>query len=209
MTGVLPPGQIPSGITFGRRVLLVASVSDVFSHSGRIRSTLDSAYCSWIQRGATIGKYQLDREAPKKGFFGKAETVTAEVDIGSPVSGLVLHNDYRFQFDKRDFARKPESEYKALARLAILLPDDEPPPMPSSTIFRSMTDICWQGRETFLAPSRYWSLPAMTESDLRDHLDDQLALPHHFVDAMPQYEEYLQDARTRYSELRPHLKHLL
>lgn len=210
MTTDLPPAEVPAGITFGVKMLLVPAVSDVFSHSGSLVGLREGKSYSWIKRGDAIARYSMSvrkLDVPVLGAVLGDTEHTAE--IRSPVSGLIIHSDYRHGLDTYDFKRFGDPDFSPPVRMAILLPDDEPPPESGSYMFRDLITCCWNNRAPFLKPSRRWSMAAYAESDFKTHCDEQYDLVPHIVDAMPRYSEYFQEARTRYPQLRPYLKHLL
>ena len=201
---------IPNGVTLGNKVLLVPSISYVFSHCGYIENLkTDGDGYSWLKRGDAIAKCTLREPRVDLPFLRyMLGSVDRSVTIRSPASGLLLHYIYNFANDKDDFERL-SIEHSPPARFAILLPDDEPPPDSAERLFSELCRVAWDHRTPFLKPSMYWTKNAMAEDVLKTYLEEQRRLESHIYDAMPRYEAYLQEARTRHPELRPHLKHLL
>lgn len=208
MTAALLPGEVPAGITFGRRALLIPAVSDAFRHSGDLTGLRSNHPYTWVSRGDPIGSYRISVPKTDIPLFSMLVNETVhEVQIPSPASGLVIYSSYNFENDKHDFSRIEDPS--AFYRMTLLLPDDEPPAENGEYMFSVLCQCCWRNRSPFLKPSRSWTWGAFTESGLRECLDDQLQLKPRYVDVMPRFERYLQDARTRYPHLRPHLRHLL
>lgn len=188
-------------------MLLVPAVfGGTFSHSGHLSGTRDRTNYAWIKRGDTIGKYTLSVPRSYVAIVGALAGETEhEVAIPSPASGLLIHSIYNYGDDEHDFGR---ADGDAPVRMAILLPDDEPPAEDGQFMFSRLVQCVWDHRSPFLRPSRYWTMGPMTESHLRQRLDAQLRLKPHVVDAMPRFEDYFEEARTEFPQLRPHLKHL-
>ncbi len=186
---------VPEGITFGNRVLRVPSVLIALSHSGFLGDTRSGGGYTWVNRGDPVGVFHL--RTVKPGVLGwLAGEKVHSVDVPCPASGLFVHRTF-------DFATSEESSLTA-----ILLPDDEPTAEDGAYMFSALTRVCWDNRDTFLKNSRYWSMEAFSADELKDLLDKQVSLECRTIDAMPRYKDYFDEARTRYPNLRPHLKHL-
>ena len=184
---------IPEGITFGHKVVVIPSVSNAFTHSGDMEERLHRTY-KWINRGDPLGHYRIavDRiDIPVLRFF--AGTKPHSAAIPSPVSGLLIHHIYDFGSDIT----------------AVLLPDDEPAAEDGQYMFRSMCHLCIDQQKYFLKPSRYWSLNAYSKQRFQEIIETQLSRSCQYVDAMPRYEDYFDEARTRHPNLRPYLRHLI
>lgn len=186
---------IPEGITFGKTVAVIPSVSQAFSHSGHLEMSgrLHESY-TWIDRGSNLDQYtiEVDRlNVPVLKFFAGTKQQTAP--IPSPVSGLLVHSSYDF----------------GMGLTAILLPDDEPRAEEGGYMFRALCHLCTEHKQYFLKPSRYWTLGAWSEDRFNEVIKDQLSQQCKYVDAMPNYKDYFDECRIRHPSLRPHLKHLL
>lgn len=208
MTEQYRRGEVPAGVTLGTKMLLVPAVfGGTFSHSGALTGLRDRTNYAWIKRGDPIARYRLTVPRLYLPFLGgMAGEIEHEALVRCPSSGLLIHGRYDYSNDDEcEFSR---SDGHAPVRMAILLPDDEPPAEDGRFMFTDLARCVWDNREPFLRPSRYWSMGAMTEAHLRQQLDAQLALKPRLVDAMPQYEDYFEKARTEFPQLRPHLKHL-
>jgi hypothetical protein len=186
---------IPEGIMFGKKVAVIPPVSMAFSHSGYMEKggDINKSY-TWIDRGSDLGRYIIEADKlniPALKFF--AGTEPQKASIPSPVSGLLIHSSYDF----------------GLGLTAILLPDDEPEAKGGEYMFRSLCRLCREHKQYFLRPSRYWSMGAWTEDDLNNIIDEQLSQQCEYVDAIPKYKGYFDEARTRHPNLRPYIRHLV
>lgn len=202
MTEHLSP--IPDGITLGNKVLLVPALDFLFSHSGSISYRPVCQSYSWINRGDSICKYFI--RTPKsnipiiKLFAGEN---TESAIIRSPVSGFILHKTYNYGPEEYD---RNNDSY--MVRFSILLPDDEPKPENGSFIFQDACQLASKHKEYFLKPSRYWSMKGVSAKKFEDTLEQQKAFNCLIVDALPRYQDYLDDARINHPSLRPYIKHL-
>ena len=52
--------QVPPGISFGDRVLVVPGIASQFTHSGDIQSLLEAGSYSWISRGDAIAEFFIE-----------------------------------------------------------------------------------------------------------------------------------------------------
>jgi len=185
---------VPEGITFGRKVAIIPSVSMAFSHSGDMASQHNSTY-TWIDRGSPLGVYRIavDKvDIPVLKWFTGTDLHSAI--IPSPVSGLLIHANY-------DFAVSSPIT-------AILLADDEPLAENGEYMFRNLCNLCRDKQSYFLKPSRYWSLGAWTAEDFNMAVQKQLLQKCEYVDALPKYKDYFDEIRTRHPNLRPLIRHL-
>ena len=198
--------EIPSGIQFGTKVLLVPAISHAFRRSEKLTDIANVTGVErgvgfhWVNRGDPVGKFVV--RVPK--LFGES---VYEALIPAPASGLLMGSDYRFADDEQEFSRYDEANFAPPVRVSILLPDDEPPPRASKQVFFKFTECVWERRSVYL--KSYEHFEALDERTLESLLEKQCQLPSHVVDAMPHYEDYLQAARIEHSDLRPYLKHLL
>lgn len=189
---------IPEGITFGSQVYIVPPVLSQLSHRANLSNTENNKSYHWVDRGDTIAEFTLltnwNSIPGLNILFGEKEYT---VDIRSPVSGLFIHRGLDFCY----------AESRSLT--AILLPDDEHPAENGHYMFDKLKRLCWSHRATYLKPSRYWSMGAFDVDNLRNILDEQVSFKGQYVDAMPTYSDYFNEARTKHPNLRPYLKHLL
>lgn len=202
------PGEIPTGITFGDKVALIPALSFIFSHSGHLTNDLyrHKSY-TWIKRGDPIGEYRISTpkvDIPIIKFFLTEDE--HKVIVRSPVSGLIIFPFYDYGAEDYDYN---VSESSPPLRMTILLPDDEPPAEDGHYLSSDICRVCWEHRHFFLKPSRYWSMAGYEENELKEFLDKQKKYLCKYYNAMPHFEKYFQEARTRYPQLRPFLKHLL
>ncbi|CAN0598245.1 unnamed protein product, partial [Ectocarpus sp. 12 AP-2014] len=201
---------VPDGIVFGDKVVLVPGLQQrLFTHSGWIESTIPRGQnYTWVDRGDVIGRYHM--EIPNfdtdylRHIMG-SKHISAE--IRSPVSGLVLHS----YFD--DFVSWPapgDAENNLpLAAFSILIAEDEPLPEANSYMFARAVQLIRDCKRLLFRSSRRWSLGPMTEEQFSRLVKAQTDTECLVVDALPKFQDYLEEARTKYPSLRPHLKHLL
>lgn len=88
------------------------------------------------------------------------------------------------------------------------MPDDEPPALSAAEIFGDVIALARRFERYFLKDSRYWTQPGMDPATFQRVLADQEAVAPRLLDALPSFEDQLNDARRRRPALRPHLKHL-
>lgn len=205
-----PERVIPKGITFGTKALLIPGLQvRLFTHSGWIEDDLlrDKQYC-WIERGDVIGRYHMDVPNSDADYLRHLMgTEHMSVDIMSPVSGLVLHRTltHFVEWPKpgTDESKLPVSGF------AVLMPDDEPPPENNDYMFRGAINFIRQHKGPLFRDSRYWTMGPMEEEQFAKLIQLQKEAECIEVNALPRYEDYLNEARTRFPSLRPHLKHLI
>lgn len=210
-SGNIPPiGQLPNGIVLGRKVVLIPGYQDLlFSHSGHFDGDIvrDRTY-GWLQRGEVIGRYHMNVPHSDidyiRHFLGSEDL---SVDVKSPVDGLILgnHLSYLGEWPDQENVTKDNPGYC----FSVLIADDEPPPETGRSMYSDACRFIKDHREPFFRHSRYWTKPAMTEEQFATLIDIQLGTNCLFIDAMPKFEDYLKEARTKYPSLRPHIKHLL
>lgn len=186
---------VPNGITFGRKVAVIPPVLDSFSHGGDMENggKLNESY-SWIDRGEDLGRYVIHVDKVEipiiKHFVG---TEPRKASIPSPVSGLLVHSSYSL----------------GLENTAILLPDDEPEAIDCKQMFRSLIHLLRDEKRYFLKPSRYWTQDGWSEERFEKQLHEQTSQKIEYVDALPRFKDYFDEARARHPSIRPHLKHIV
>lgn len=204
-TAQLPPGVVPEGITFGHQVLAVPSLfGGLFTHAGGVGSeTEKTRQYACIARGDLIGTLYIHRPKSTLPILSSLlGTDSYTAPILSPVSGLILHSPY--EHDKTvEFDDTPPT-----SAFAILLPDDEPDPIPGEVMFSKAADLIRRNMAVLQRPSIRWSMLAKDPKEVEATLRRQLAANPRAYPAMPHWKACLDDARTRYPSLRPHLKHL-
>ncbi len=197
---------VPSGISFGNKVLVVPGIASQFTHSGEINSVLETGTYTWISRGDAIAEFFIDGSY-SSGFLSRTFSNQRHVvEIRSPVSGLVLHATLD---DEHSLAKWSSLKQPPLAKFAILLPDDEPQPENASFIFGSTCALIQDMKHYYLKQSRRWSMGPFTEQRLDELISLQRSVSPLIFDALPFWRDYLDEARTKRPELRPLLKHLL
>lgn len=211
----MDPGVIPDGIVFGKKVVLVPGPQDLlFSHSGRFQNRLENLKSySWLQRDDIIGRYHMNVPNSNAEYFRHfLGSEDLSVEVRSPVSGLLLFPSL-FMSSLSMLGSWPKQEdvtdNNPSVSFAVLVADDEPPPETCEKIYSPAIRFIRDHRGPFFRESRYWTRPAMTEEQFECLIDMQLSADCLFIDAMPKFEKYFEEARTRYPHLRPHIKHLL
>ncbi len=193
------PGEIPEGISFGNKVVKLPNTSRAFDKAiwrqACIPNNPKVLYGSytWVEKGENLIEFTI--LTPKTGIpiidFFKEKNYN-KIYIRSPVCGLLLHDEHYFE---------------AYDHTSLLLPDYEEPASSGSYMFSDLCDFCWDHREFIF----YKSSGVGGESDdksLSQSFEEQKNRSCELVDAMPEFKSYFQEARTKYPQLRPYLKHL-
>ncbi|WP_156313744.1 MULTISPECIES: hypothetical protein [unclassified Citromicrobium] len=196
---------IPEGITFGDEVMALAGLDDDFLHSGRIKSCFDAAGYTWVNRGDPIGELSIEGSEFTNPVFAMFTQKTFRAFVRSPVSGLILHSDIG---SLNSSPEKWNSATSAFAKFAILLPDDEPRPEDASFVYSEICDLARSFARYYLKSSRYWSQGPLDPEDFQGMLTKQMRYEPIVLSARPNWDDYLDEARTKHPCLRPYLKHL-
>ena len=200
--------EIPKGISFGSKVLVLPGYLGGFTHSGYMNKYSKKRNYRWIKRGEPIAEFVIRGSYYNSLYSRLFNTEEHSVVIKSPVSGLGLHQilstDSRLERDSwlKDSSNPPYANY------AILLPDDEPPPQTGEYMYSSMCNFIMNMKHYYFKDSRYWTMKGFFEEHLKDMIKIQLSANPIKFDALPNWKDYLNEARTNFPELRPHLKHL-
>ncbi len=199
--------NIPQGITFGRKVLVMPGIGSGFTHSGDIKENLQGRNYHWIQRGAPVAEFYIDGSHAGNSLIRAFTSKTYTAAIRAPVSGMILHSTVgtSLNSDVSDLSRQ---SHPPLAQFSILLPDDEPPAEGGEYIFGDVCRLIRDFQHYFLKPSRYWSMGPFTSDELGKLLTSQQRSACGVFDALPFWADYLNEARTKYPHLRPYLKHI-
>jgi hypothetical protein len=199
---MIPRKPVPGGITFGAKVVLLPSLSSIFDRSLWIQATRHNPYAlhqshTWIDRGDPLAHVVVDTAktgVPALDFFLGRNV--HQVVVPSPVSGLMLYPNL-------DYGNASDRS------AALLLPDDEPPAESGRFMYRALCDLCWTHREyIFYQPKELKRSGYYNDAVLDEAFKDQMSRTCAEADALPRYKDYFDEARTRYPELRPLLKHL-
>lgn len=199
--------SIPTGITFGSKVLVVPGYASGFTHSANIESLFERENYRWVQRGEAIGEYRIDGSYGE-GFLARLTSSKLHTaQIRCPVSGLLLHTTLNHEL----FGRLEEwntMKEPPLAACALLLPDDEPKPESGEYIYSAMCRLARDMKHYYYKPSRYWTMSGFSPESFDALIRTQLSAQPRIFDALPNWGDYFDEARTRKPELRPYLKHL-
>ncbi|PJI91300.1 hypothetical protein BC777_0125 [Yoonia maricola] len=202
---------VPDGIVLGDKVVLVPGLQmRLFTHSGRIEEdVLRGKQYSWISRGDVIGRYHMDIAKSNADYWRHVMgSEHRSVDIHAPVSGLIVNTRFEpfVHWPKRT---DPQVETPTVPPLSILIADDEPAPESNTFMYRSALRFIDEHKAPLFRPSRQWTMEGMTDEDFARLVGYQQQAECLIVDAMPEYAAFFEEARTRFPELRPHIKHLL
>lgn len=200
------PGNIPPGITFGEKVLMVPDTSYIFDRPIWIQACIKHnpkelhAPYTWITWGDPFAKFTI--LTPKTGvliidFFANKSN---QVFLRNPVRGLLTHSYQGYGGNNR-------ADHNTV-RTALLLPVDEPLAENGDYIFSDLCGFCWGWKEyIFYKPSEFRN--KFNDEKLCEAFDEQINRKCDYINAIPKYERYLDEARTKHAQLRPFLKHLL
>ena len=198
---------IPTGITFGSKVVVVPGYASGFTHSAGVASLMDGQNYRWVKRGEQIGEFRINGSYRDSFIARLMSTKLHTAEIRCPVSGLLLHTNLSHELSNRLHGWNTMEEPPSAA-LALLLPDDEPKPESGAYLYSAMCGLVRDMSHYYFKDSRYWSMKAFTQEQLDHLIDIQLNAQPRIFDALPRWSEYLDEARTRKPELRPYLKHL-
>ena len=195
-------GQLPEGIKFSDKVILLPPPVPIFDRALWIQHTNPSLhpiehseYGKWINRGDNLFSFYIHTS-----FFN-----ATDVTIPSPVSGLVL-------YAKTGFSKtsNPDDDYRPyLNRISILLPENEPPPESVNFMYREFCDFCFEHRayifqkpeefryhETYQNDGKLKKLFEMQKSATYRYASSQKNLQYIFKELM---EELMKDPQIRKS----------
>lgn len=220
-----PANQIPEGITFGSKVVVIPGYDAIFwNRFERVVDLMEGQYYRWVQRGDPIGEFRIDGSFGASSFVKLFSPEQHIAVIRSPVSGLLIYSEIRHNIDYEEWnsLKKP-----SLANCAILLPDDEPKPETGEYIYSAMCQLARDKRQYQLRSSRvspdlnpsskefnetqylkFIEHSKLQNSQFNEILKSQIGVQPRIFDALPSWGEYFDEARTKYPELRPYLKHL-
>lgn len=129
------------------------------------------------------------------------------VDVRSPVDGLILHSGFS-HFVHWPTQSDPQLELPTGTSLSILVADDEPAPEKNEYMYGSALRFIHDHKGPLFRHSRYWSMEPMTDEEFSRLVQYQKDAECLVVDALPEFKDYLDEARTKFPKLRPHIKHL-
>lgn len=201
--------DIPQGITFGTKVVVIPGYLSGFTHSGNIRTYEEKRNYRWVKRGEPIGEFVIEGSYDDSFLARLFNTKLHSSSIKSPVSGLVLHPTLSHELHSYLEEKNWNSmKNPPIANYALLLPDDEPKPESGNYIYSDMCRLIQNMKHYYFKKSRYWSMGEFSEDGLEGLIKNQLNADPLIFDALPKWSGYLDEARTVYPELRPYLKHL-
>lgn len=199
--------DIPKGITFGTKVVVVPGYASGFTHSGNVVSSMKNQNYRWVSRGEPIGEFRIKGSVSNSFLSNLLSSKVHTATIPSPVSGLLLHSGLKHELSSY-LADWNSMKSPPLADCAILLPDDEPKPESGEYMYLKMCRLIQSMKHYYFKNSRYWSMPAFSQQGLDDLIKLQTsALPKVF-DAIPTWGDYLDELRIKKPDLRPYVKHL-
>lgn len=201
--------DIPKGITFGTKVVVVPSYLGGFTHSGYVRDFSEKRNYRWIERGEPIGEFIIKGSLHDTFYSRNFDKKLHTAPIKSPVSGLVLHATLSsgLEIYSRDKNWNTLTN-PPIADFALLIPDKEPMPERGNYIYTEMCRLIQDMKHYYFKESRYWSMGALSAETLDEFIQFQLSANPLIFDALPKWANYLDEARTKYPELRPYINHL-
>lgn len=202
-----PANDIPEGIAFSDKVLIVPDLYSGFTHSGHVSAPLEGKNYSWVRRGQPIGAFEISGSRSPGFLSALISQETATATVRSPASGLLLSTRFDTSFSQSLEALQTQDD-PPISAFTLLLPIDEPAPENGEYLYG---DVCRTARDFehyYLKDSRYWSMNGFDKSAFDDMLRKQCAFRCRTFDAMPRYADYFDEARTRRPYLRPNLSHL-
>lgn len=188
--------QVPSGVKFSSKVVVVPGYLSGLTHSGEFLNLMERKSYPWINRGDIVGEFRIhdsDHIAP----------------IRAPASGLLLHKELSCDGCSASSAREWNNRVQPpLAKLAILLPEDESAPESVQYIYSEMCRIVCEMKHRYLEKSRYWSMGPFTSEVFDELVKLQTAREPKIFDAVPNWRDYIEEAKVKRPELRSLLAHL-
>ena len=176
--------EIPTGIHFGTKICWVRKIPDIVFHIFFSKIEWRQEAYTWVNRGEPIMRIKVKEPFSAKHSLTHLFATEKILLVRSPASGLLLENS-------------PER-----GLIFILMPDDEPNPNYMKWVFGDLISHLHTYREMY----RY------SEEDIKDTVaiwygEDRH--PCHVENALPQYRDYLDEARIKDHNLRPLLQHLV
>lgn len=198
---------IPKGIKFGSKVAVIPGYASGFTHSGYVKDLLHKQNYIWINRGQPIAEFKIEG-SPTNHFLSRLfNSKVHSVPIPSPASGLLLHTTLKNEL--ASYLKKWNSmKAPPLADFSLLLPDDEPKPETGIYMYERMCNLVREMSHYYYKNSRRWSMKAFSPEILENLIDLQLGANPIIFDALPIWEDYLNEARIKKPEIRPYIKHI-
>lgn len=203
--------QIPNGISFGSKVLVVAGCDSWFRHSGELVGLMEAPLRGqgfrWVKRGDPIAEFRIHGSVGDSFLSRWTSSELHTAPIRCPASGLVLHGRLNDGF-AHYLANWHSTNYPGVD-FAILLPDDEPTPESAEYVYSPMCHLIRKMSHYYFKKSRSMGWSAFSPDKLEGLLKLQLGAQPKLFDALPFWSSYFDEARTDKPELRPYLKHLV
>lgn len=199
--------DIPQGITFGTKVAVIPGYASGFTHSGYVTDLCEKKNYCWIKRGDPIAEFKIEGSFNDSFLSRMFDSKVHSAPIRSPVSGLLLHTTLKHELSSylEDWNSMKEPP---LADFALLLPDDEPKPETGEYMYERMCNLARSMSHYYYKKSRFWSMDAFSPDIMDTLISLQLGANPVIFDALPTWEDYLNEARTDKTELRPYIKHI-
>lgn len=199
---------IPTGITFGSKVLVVPGIASELTHSGDFQREHDNSDSyRWIRRGDPITEFCIEGSRASSGLMRAFTNQPHTAQVRSPASGLILHTGLDATMSHH-LTNLQQNSSAYWATFAILLPDDEPPAEGPDYIYGPLCNLVREFSHYYLKPSRRRSMGPFSEEKLSSLLSLQRQVGSRVFDVLPRWSDYLNEARTRHPCLRPYIKHL-
>lgn len=192
-----PSARIPpANVTFGRDVLQLPALSEIFDRPLWVQHCDVGLHPHWwITKGDWVNR----GDALCSFYIRTSSSKSQAIHINSPVSGLILKASLIFDSDPWG---------------AILLPEDEDAPLPVSTMFGALCEICSEHRAyIFHKPRELFGHPSLQNERLDEAFAKQLEERYVVKDLLdPRFKDNTNGYDNCISELRrerPHLSQLL
>lgn len=121
--------KIPDHIEFSDQVICLPRPPTILGYYQFCMWYRDHLQFRWVNKGDTLGFYRITTALPK--LFGLIEEKYLDIEIKSPVSGLILTRE-----NKADLGLADEMKDHHHDGLVILLPKDEIPSFPADQLYR-------------------------------------------------------------------------
>lgn len=188
--------------------MVAPGYASAFTHSAKVVNLMERQNYRWVQRGEPIAEFRINGSYGEGLLARMTSTKDYTALIRSPASGLLLHTDldHALNHDSKEWNARTDPP---TAAFALLLPDDEQQPESGKYMFDAMCRLARDMRHYYLKDSRYWSMTALEPEAFEELMVIQCSANPLIFDALPNWADYLDEARTQKPELRPKLKHLV
>ena len=209
-TNVVDRQSIPEGVIFGTKVLLMPQLSAVFDTPIWYQHCNSREHPNWrVKAGDWVGRRDqlLSLLAKRSSLFGEDKRAF----VVSPVSGLVIFTAQQIGGtifdDKFNVAR---------SWIAILLPEQEPAPLPGKKAFAHLCETCSEYRESIYQKQGTRGWDDRSDTGLEREFNKQLSQEPSTIDLLDvrndeeegYFYHYINLLRSERSDLVRHLQHI-